>query len=326
MAVFDFNIEWQENEEETFEELINNLISKKVQAGMPQVVAFVGKSRSGKTMLALKIQDIMYRYFGLDFLQYMKQVVFIKPSAWPETMDPIIRESDKHLKKAKSIHLDEAKFLVNSDNWQKVQNKGTRALIGVSAVIQPMLIIIVAQIRKDIDPRIRETLDLLFEVKRSRGHKPQVKVFTNYEKVYDMSNIKIMPRALRGIVRYPNGTHKMVFPEFAPSMPRKELVDAYQSFEKPDKKEQLLKIVKEMRKDIDKLQGSDEKILSLSNLLSQNPQELELAGKWNSKQEKWRLSKEAKKKFAINNKEDVKELEKLVTKQLSSKIIKTEVV
>lgn len=321
MTKIDFVIEDQGSEEANAVKIIEHLFGRKLKAGMPIVAAFIGKSRSGKSCFALSVGDIIYNYFNLDFTNFVRKSVLLSPEDWTVGLEKIVDRSPD-TKDLKVLHLDEAKFVISTDNWQSGFNKVVRAAAGVSASIQPMAFLIVAQLRKDIDPRMRETLDYLFLITRSPNHKPLVRVMALYEWAQDMSTIKIKPRPVRGMIQRKDGTYRKIKSLILrPKMPRKEVHDIYLQFENPDKMKQLKQMINVLRKEQQDPNLIDAKLNELADRLIKNPLELESMGSF-TKGGKYKISKDAQLKYNYTPYE-FGELEQKIRDRL--KVKKTEV-
>jgi len=302
--MIDFNVQWQGNEEDTTKEILKHLISNPLKAGLPMTIGLVGKSRAGKSVFALHIQDIIYEDRKLDFLDLVEDCVLIKPNDYSTKARNILKGSTPRHKKIVSLQMDEAKFLINSDDWQKLKNKAIRTIAATSATIKPMAFFIVAQMLGDIDSKTRKTIDILFMITRSPGQKPKVIPYTFYEKINDIDRVRVAPRRIKGIITYPNGKTIHYTPTLRPSLPRKEILEKYQSFEQKDKASEIYALLDEIEDESNKLAGKDqEKIKEFAEHLVANPDELSKLGTWSKNTKKWSFDKDAKKRYNYGNKE-----------------------
>lgn len=310
--MIDFSVKWQGNEENTTKEIFKHLISKPLKSGLPMTIALVGKSRAGKSVLALHIQDIIYEDRNMDFLNLVEHCVLIKPNDYSIKARNILKGSTKLHKKIVSLQMDEAKFLINSDDWQKLKNKAIRTIAATSATIKPMAFFLVAQMLGDIDSKTRKTIDILFKITRSPGEKPKVVPYTFYEKINDIDRVRVAPRRVKGLINYPNGKSIMVTPTFRPTLPRKEILEKYKSFEQKDKASEIFALLDEIEDESNKLAGKEqEKIKNFAEHLVSNPNELAKIGKWSKRSKKWVFDKDVKKRYNYGNK-DFKLIEQLV--------------
>lgn len=304
LCIIDFQVTWQGNEEDTTKAILRNLIAKPLRSGLPQTIATIGKSRVGKSLFNLLIQDIIYADKGIDFADLVEDCVLIKPTDYANKARLILKGETKKHRQIISLQMDEAKFLINSDDWQKLKNKAIRTIAATSATIKPMAFFIVAQMLGDIDAKTRKTIDYLFIVKRSPGQKPTVVPYTFYEKINDIDRVKVAPRRIKGNVVYPNGKVIYYTPTFRPGMPRKEVLDKYAAFERKDKSSEIYALLDEIEDESNKLAGKDqEKLKEFAQHLFDNPDELAKIGRWNNKQKKWVFDADAKKRYNYGTKE-----------------------
>lgn len=314
----DFKVKWQGSEEATSDEIIVNWVYKRLKAGMPVTTITHGKSRSGKSRYMLKLQDRLYAKYGIDFVSIVKDVVLIKPRDWGKKARAIFEEKTPEAKQALSIQMDEAKFLLNAADWQKLKNRTIRTIAATSGVIKPVWFIIIAQNLKDVDPKTRETCDLIMDVRRSPGNKPTVTCTLPYEKIVDLSTIKIMPRGFNGNIVYPDGKQEHVLPVFRPSLPRKEIEHAYSSFERSDKTEQIFALFDELDKETEKLVGEEKnKLRETAEFLVAHPEELQKIA--SIKHNKYKMGLAARKRFEEFTEKDFKRLEEFVNGELKRK-------
>lgn len=317
----DFRVKWQGSEEQTSDEIIVSWIFKRLQAGLPVTIIIYGKSRSGKSRYMLKIQDKLYARYGVDFTTIVRDVVLIKPSDWGKKARAIFEEKTEKAKQAKSLHMDEAKFLLNASDWQKLKNRTIRTIAATSGAIKPVLFIIVAQLLKDVDPKTRETADMIMQVKRSPGHKPSVTCTIPYEKVIDLSTIRIKPRAFNGNILYPDGRNEHVLPVFCPTLPRKELDKIYGGFERSEKAEQIFSLFDDLEAETQKLVGEEKnKLHETATYLIEHPEELNKIA--SLKRNKFKMGLAARKRFEDFTEKDFKKLEEFVNDGLKEKVEK----
>lgn len=321
----DFIIDDQGSQEANIKLIFQHLIGRKIKAGMPVVIIVIGKSRTGKTMWALKLQDWLYEYFKLDFAKHVRQCVLLTPEDWVDGFEKIL-DKDPSTKDQLSTHLDEAKFVISTDNWQSQFNEAVRAGLGVTSKIKVMAYIIVAQLRKDVDPRVRETADYRFVVTRSPQNKPKIRCQAMYEMETDMSTVKVKPRNIRGMIRRKDGSYRYIRSLIVrPTLPRQEIVSIYNQFEEADKIAQLRNKLNKMRKQQMSESGAiDRRLDELANILVNNPVELERIGHF-TKSGKWHIKKNVTESYNYTPHE-LKQLEKKVMERYNPKVRVVEVI
>ena len=317
----DFQVKWQGDVQSTTNKIIEHLFVNPLKAGMPITIALVGKSRVGKSVFALAVQDAMYKVYGDDFLDILEHVVLIKPVHYATKVKAILKGETPIHKRCRTLQMDEAKFLINSDEWQSLRSKTIRTVAATSATIKPIAFFIVAQMLGDIDSKTRRTIDYLFVITRTPGKKPKVVPYTFYEKIDDLDRVKIKPRRLTGLIEYPNGKFVQYTPTFRPSLPRQEILDKYHSFEEKDKTEEIFNLLDDIEKESNKLSGQDKiKLKEFAEYLVENPDKLEDIGAVN-KSGAWKFSKDALGRYNYSSKE-FKEIEEFVRRSFQDRKLK----
>jgi len=275
------------NEQEIFNKTIDKLFTEKITADIPVIVGVVGKSSVGKSAFILDVQDRIYKKKGINFLPFVEQCTLIKPTDYAPKMKAIL--FSKECKDIFTIQMDEAKFLVSSDEWQKFKNRATRTITATCRSIKPMIFFILAQKRSDIEARTRQTLDYYIEITRTPNQKPMAKISEVYEdKTYwDSPVFKVRPILIS--IQTKKGDSVTLIPKIRFSMPSKEIWDTYKSFETKEKTEEINELLTEMEKEAKKISGeADNTSQTFVKFLIDNPIELEKFGK-NTKKG-WKLN------------------------------------
>lgn len=309
----DIRVQEQATEEALFVVIIIQLFLKKIKAGMPIFIALVGKSSSGKSFFGMLIQDILYRAIGEDYVTHLKRSMLLKPDKIVPQVKEILDGKIDNSKKTFTLQTDEAKFIIGSQHWNSFRNKAIRTITATSRSIKPMIFIVVAQLMRDIDKSTRLSLDYYFEIKRSPQGRPTIVPFVLYEDTSDLEKVKVKKRRLRIGIQHKNGSVSEVLPVFRPEMPRKEVIDAYKSFEVGTKKEEIFKLLDELDKDAKKISGDYEsEIKDFANYLLENPAELEKLGRY--KNGKWVVSKDTQIKYNYTANQ-FKQIEKFISEK-----------
>lgn len=279
---------YEGDESQILDEIIEKLWLAKIKSGIPVIVGVVGKSAHGKSSFIIYVQQKIYEKLGLDYLDYVQENILLQPLDYAPKMRRVLY--DKDLTKVCTLQMDEAKFLLNSDSWQSFKNKATRTITSTCRTIKPMLFFILAQKRKDIDAKTRDSLDYYVEVKRKPGRKPVVEIFEIYESDAKFSQPEMEKRPITIRLDKGDDEEQTIMPLIKPSMPREDIWKKYKSFEEPGKSTEILKILDEMEKDARKIAGqSDEKIKDFVKYLKDNPMEMEKIG--SVKRGKWKVDK-----------------------------------
>jgi len=307
------------NEEQIYDAIINSLFISKIKSGMPVMVGIVGKSSSGKSVFCLGLQERLYKQRGINFLPYVEHCTLLRPNDYAPKMDAIL--NDKKLKKVFTVQLDEAKFLIASDDWQQFKNKATRTITATCRSIKPLIFFIVAQRRSDIEARTRQALDYFIDIVRRPGTKPIAKIYEVYEDKRYYNAPEFKTRAIIVNIQNDKGESTSIIPKIKFSMPSKEVWDKYKSFETPTKNQEINKLLTRMKEEVAKLSGSsDKKVQEFVKYLLENPNELEKFGK--QSKTGWKLDSKLVSRMGYTVRKQ-NEIERLLSESLN-KFEKTE--
>jgi len=302
------------NEKEILSAIIDRLWIQKIKSGMPVMIAVVGKSSSGKSVFTLGTQEEIYKGLGLtNLIDFVEPCLLIKPSDYAPKMDGLLFNSQ--YKDLFTVQLDEAKFLIATDDWQQFKNKATRTITATSRAIKPMIFFLLAQRRSDIEARTRQALDYYVEVVRKPGEKPYAMIFEVYEDKKKFNDPDFKTRPISVCLQYANGQTQTIVPRIHFSMPSKEVWEKYKSIEMPTKASEIKSLLEQMQRDENKLRGeTDIKIKQFVEYLKNNPAKLEEVGKLTKRG--WRVDKDSIARMGYNTKE-IREIEGLLTKAYS---------
>ncbi len=275
------------NEEEILDFLVERHWIKRVKAGIPIIIAVVGKSAHGKSAFIVYLQEKILKHYGLNPIDIIQRTVLISPEDYAKKGRAFFY--NKELKKAVCLQIDEAKYLLNSDNWQSRRNQAIRKIIATCRTLKPTILFILAQRRKDIDPKTRDTLDYFIKVERSPNARPHIEIKQVYETEYNFESPEIKTKPILVSLETASGDSQSIIPIFNPVMPSKEVWKKYKEMEEPAKAEEILKIFDELEK-LAELEsgGQSKKIQEYVSFLKENPGELDkigrlLRGKWKLK-------------------------------------------
>jgi hypothetical protein len=304
---------YEGNEERILDEVIDKLWLAKLRAGIPIIVGVVAKSSHGKSAFVILCQQKIYQKLGLNYLDYVGENVLIRPVDYAPKVRKVL--TDPTLKSIVTIQMDEAKFLLNSDNWQSFKNKATRTITSTCRTIKPMIFFILAQRRKDIDPKTRDTLDYYIELVRHAKGAPQVEIFEVYESG-DFSSPVIDRRPITIRMENNSGDSETIMPKFHPSMPNKDIWDKYKAIEEPAKYGEIMNILDEMERDAQKLtKETSSKIKEYVDFVKNNPAELEKV--WKTTKTGGKLDKKVIGRMGYST-SDIKKIEELILTSLGS--------
>jgi hypothetical protein len=278
------------DEKQILRKVIIHEFLKPIQGGIPNIIGIIGKSGFGKSLFALYCQQIIYEEMGLDFLNYVESTTLIKPNDYAPKVREILY--NPKLKKIITVQMDEAKFLLNAHKWQSFKNQSTQTITAICRTKKPMIFFILAQKRKDIDPKVRDTLDYYVKIDRDPFEKPKVQIYELYETDDDYENPVIKKKPIYVTIRPTHGKTQTVVPVFRPMLPRQDIIDKYNAIAEPAKDEQLLSILDKMEEEAKKLgEQTDERIEEYVDYLKDNPGELDKIWSYNPKTKKGKIDR-----------------------------------
>lgn len=303
------------NEKEIFQAIIDKLWLSRIRSGMPVMIAVVGKSSSGKSVFTLVTQEEIYHQLQLPILEsFVDPCTLIKPSDYAPKMDNLLFNKD--MKDLFTVQLDEAKFLIATDDWQQFKNKATRTITATSRAIKPMLFFLLAQRRSDIEARTRQALDYYVEVIRRPGEKPYAMIFEVYEDKRKFNDPDFKTRPIMVCLQYKDGRTETIVPRIHFSMPTDPIWNKYKSIEMPTKTSEIKSLLEQMQREESKLRGeTDIKVKKFVEHMLSNPGEIEKLG--NITKRGWKVSKDSVARMGYTNKE-IREIEDLITKNYST--------
>lgn len=306
-------------EEEILDYLIDHHWIKRISSGIPIIIAVVGKSAHGKSAFVVSLQEKILKKFGLDPVSVIPRTVLISPTDYAKKGRDFFYS--KELKQAVCLQIDEAKYLLNSDNWQSRRNQAIRKIISTCRTLKPTILFILAQRRKDIDPKTRDTLDYFIKVEREPGQRPHIDIKEVYETESNFEKPEIKTKPMLVYLENRLGESQSIIPVFNPAMPSKEVWEAYKSIEEPAKSDEILKIFDELEKIAEiEAGGQSAKIREYVEFLKANPAELAKVGKFT--RGKWKLDSKLIKRIGYGSAQ-VKEIEKSLLDSL--KVFKGEI-
>jgi hypothetical protein len=295
------------NETQILDDIIDKLWVAKLRAGIPVIVGVVAKSAHGKSAFVMYCQQKIYEKLGLNYAAYVEHNVLIRPRDYAPKVRAIFK--DEKLKKVCTIQMDEAKFLLNSDSWQSFKNRATRTITSTCRTIKPMIFFILAQRRKDIDPKTRDTLDYYVEIIRHSEGTPIVEIFEVYEGgKFSAPEIDRRPISIK--IENRQGESETIMPKIHPSMPNKDIWDKYKAMEEPAKYGEIMNILDELDKDALKLtKETSETVKKYVTFLKENPVELEKV--WKTTKRGGKLNKDVVERMGYGS-QDLKKIQDML--------------
>lgn len=309
-AVNDFTVEWKGNDADTQDEILFHLLYlSRVRKNKSSVVVFTGDPGEGKSFTALTVQDILYKKRKRDFAKFVLDAVMMNPLDYAEKLPLILHE--KHLRKVFAIHIDEARQVVGSGNWQSFLNQAIGHVNATARAVRALLIIIVTQDLMDIDKNTRRSIHYQFKCLRSGN--VTVTPYRFYKDDHDPEKPKLKKRRVVGTI-VKDGIAITIKPKFVFSKTRPEIAEPYDKImvsAKTDFLNKLMnKVIDKIRKDLQ--QNDYSRVYDLVDYFVKNQDVLKtMAG---FKRKKWRLSTDTAQKFQLTT-DQRRELERELNKR-----------
>jgi hypothetical protein len=214
-----------------------------------------GESGEGKSISALKLQQILMEVQGLDFQEFRNDINVFTPIEYPKKLDALL--FDKRLKKVNIIAMHEAREIVKAKLWHSFLNQSISDVNAMSRAIKRLCIMIISQFIRDISTDIRYTLNYYIIVRRPKGQRARLYISVLWKDDRDLEKPKLRKRNISGYLVYPNGVYRKFRPKYLEvKIPDKEVVDWFEQQDYEAKagiiRSKITKLIGEMERDIGK--------------------------------------------------------------------------
>lgn len=307
----DFAVEWQGDTRTTTDEIFCHLLLNRIKANMPCVILVSGRSGRGKSSAVLNVAETLFAAQNLTFADHVINCVIFNPFEYAEKVKAILTKPE--LKKVNVIIIDEARAVVGSDQWHSFVNQTIAHINATSRSIKPLIVFIVTQSIRDIDPNTRYTLDFHWECMRYWNSPVFVKPFTFWEDLRDIDRPKLRRRKVQGLINK-NGENIKVFFKWQSALPSKEVIEIYEQQMKSAKldfiEKKIAALIDKLNKERDKF-GFD-RVAEVVSYFTSPDHSMELRNMAKVVRGKWRVDSEFGRRFNFSD-EQVKEFEKRIT-------------
>lgn len=311
----DFVIDWQGDMENTTKLIFQRILLNPINDNKPLFVVLTGESGSGKSYTAIKLQDWIYNARDLDYANYLTKNIVLNPLGYAIQIQEIL--NDKELKPIFTIQIDEGRFVVGAENWGTFVNTSIGHVNASTRAIRPMITFIVTQSLRDIDKRLRDSINIQLICRKKNGQ-----VFVTVRKFWvddrDLENVKLRYRRMQGTINFDDGTKQRVMLAFRPKIIRNELKEPYETLMKSIKGSIIDKVMERLliriKKDLGETQLGRVEIIA-DKLISNRGLLLEVGKMQGSR---WRSSENSE-VLGLNAKE-LKKLQVTVNKGLRSDV------
>lgn len=281
--------------------VLKSLVLNRLRWRKPAVWLICGGSGEGKSLGALRIQELLAELQGYSLKECLNDCNVYIPVEYPKKLKPLL--FDKRLKKVNFICMHEARDIIRAKMWHTFVAQAISDVNAQSRSIKRMCIMIVSQFIKDITSEVRYTVNYYAKVSRPMGRKTRMYLQVMWHDDRDPEKPKLRKRRLRGLLKYPNGRYRKFFPKYLElTLPDKEVVAEFEKNDTEAKakilKAKLDKLVKEMSKEVG-IEGV--KVSSMIDWYAKHPDSLSLIGKfWGGK---WRVKPQAKEMHELSGDE-----------------------
>lgn len=282
-----------ETQQDLIKKILYATIIRPIKDDRPIIIFLSGDSGVGKSMSAIRLQEILMEIQGESIKPYFSVMNVYTPLEYGQKMDLLLK--DRKYRKANIICIHEAREVVKAKRWFEFTVQAVADINAMSRAIKPMCIIIVSQFIRDISADLRYTLNMYIKVERYVGGRPRLYIYKMWKDDSDLEKPRLKKRRLQGMIKLPDGRYKKVMPEFIElGLPDDEIKKQFQKedFESKNKiiKRKLEQTITDMQIESGEAFSRIEKLVEY---YSKHMDELESLGK--VKSGKFRLSSEFKK-------------------------------
>lgn len=311
----DFQVEWNEDPAMLGQEIIKHLTVNRLRAKKPTVLFLSGDSGEGKSYTALKIADIINQHYGVDTAEVLDDFVVYTPLEYTKKLDYLLFQ--QRSKKIRVMIIDEARELIKAHLWYSFINQAIADANAMSRRIKPLVIIVVSQFIKDIDPSVRRTLTFYGKCTRPLTGSTIFTLYRIWKDDMDIERPKMRIRKVRGYI-IKNGRYFQFTPDrFRVRLPRKEIIERYEKMNYESKAKIIRQKLEMLMKNLEKELGHQfDKVDQLVTYYVEHPELMNLI--LERKRNKIKVRKEFKQMHDLTATE-VKEFEKRLLEKLAEK-------
>lgn len=316
MAFCDFVVKFdqeKDTDEEITRRIFFSLFIKRIKADKPVIIFIAGKSGEGKSLCALRLEEILAEIQGYRMEEHLEQMNVFVPMEYPTKLDAMLH--NKAMKEINIICMHEAREVIKAKLWHSFVTQAIADINAMSRKIKKIITIIISQDITDITREMRKTITYYCEVRRPIGKAARMTIYTTWLNKQDLERPKLAYRKISGYLVKPDGTYMRHCPDyFVMSKPKKETIDKFDILDTASKsgiiKSKLSKLLEEMKKDVGE---ESHKLQAMVEFYTKDPQNIHLIGK--RYRNKWKLHPDAIKAHGLEPFEE-KQFEEMFTKKL----------
>lgn len=224
----DFIIHNLDSKSDLSRKIISHLLLNRVKANKPTILLLVGSSGEGKSYTGLSLLDGLLTEQGIDTAKHLEDLIIFTPLEYAKKVDNFLH--NKELKKVNVMLIDEAREVVKAHLWYSFLNQAIADVNAMSRGVKPMVLIIVSQFIKDIDPSVRRTLTFYGKCTRPLKQSTRLRLYRLWHDDYNLERPMLKKRRVIGIVK-DKGIRKKIRPILKFRLPPKELMDRYEKLQ-----------------------------------------------------------------------------------------------
>lgn len=300
MAIPDFIVPFDskvDTNRDLLKRILTTLVIKRLKGNKPAVTFVGGQSGEGKSISTLHMVYLLCQVLKIDdeeFKRIINVMNIYTPLEYPTKLDQILFNKD--YKKVRFLIVHEARELVKAGNWQGFINTAISDVNAMSRSVKRLGFYIVAQNIRDIDIKVRYTLNYYIKITRPYKRKARLHFYKVWFDDRDLEKPKLRKSKIKGYLVSPNGKRRPYMPDFIElGMPDKEFVEIFESQDKEAKitilRSKLDKLLHEMNKEM--AVDENQKIETMVNYYIKHPGQLKYIGK--QRKGKWGTVQEFKK-------------------------------
>lgn len=315
MSGHNFLIDYTTDQNELTRRILKSLFIHRQKANKPTIVVFCGDSGEGKSYSTLKLMDALYDMQGIDMSKHLEDVVIFTPLEYAKKVENILFNKD--LKDLNIIMIDEAREVMKAKLWYSFVNQAIADINAMSRGVKPLIVFVVTQFIKDIDPASRRTINYYGVFRRPYTQSAYTKLYKVWKDDFDIESPKLRKKPIYGLVQKGN-----IYMKFQPGkikfhLPRPEIRNPYEEKSKAAKTKVIRKKLEDLLKLLEsEFKGQYERLDAIVDFYVKNPESLSLI--ISRSRGKIRIKKEAVQMHDLSQ-QDIKEFEIRLTQKLAER-------
>lgn len=290
MAVvnMDFVVDYdpaKDTSEEVTGRILKAVFLRRLKHKKPVIMFIGGDSGEGKSITALRIQQLLLALQGLDIKEYLNDMNVYTPIQYPEKLKRLL--FDERLKPVNIICMHEAREIIKAKLWYNFLNQAISDINAQARSVKRLMTIIISQFIRDISSDIRYTLNYYCKVSRPLGYgkKARLTIYVLWKDDRDLEKPRLRKRMLQGYLRYPNGKYRKFVPTYLEvNLPPPEIIEEFEAQDYAAKANIIKRKIDTLIKDMEvELNVGTKKIDMIIEYYTRNEEMIKLIGKQTKK-------------------------------------------